>query len=75
VSAELIREASRNDARVARLRCYDSDGVTLVEAVIFPVGGGAPVSRGPYRFTSAHEAFRFVQEAMQALQYLGCAVS
>ncbi len=36
---------------------------------------GEPVRRGPYRFASANEAFRFLQEASSlALQYLGCTV-
>jgi len=33
-----------------------------------------PVRRGPYRFATATEAFRFVQESLLALQYLGCTV-
>jgi hypothetical protein len=75
MAAELIREATLDSQRLALLRCYDADGVTYVEAEVVPAGGGEPVARGPYKFATAHEAFRFVQESMLALQYLGCTVT
>jgi len=71
---ELIREATREGRRVAIIRCYDGNGETIVEAQLTPMRGGDPVDRGPYRFPTATDAFRFVQEALLALQYLGCAV-
>ena len=71
---ELVREATREGRRVAVIRCYDGIGETIVEAQLTPVRGGAPVDRGPYRFATATAAFRFVQEALLTLQYLGCAV-
>ena len=74
--AELVREATRDGRRVVYLRCYDGEGgQTVVEAQVSPVNGGEPVARGPYRFASAAEGFRFVQEAVLALQYLGCQVA
>ena len=76
MAAELVREVTRGGQWVARLRCYDSDaGATIVEAQVAPAGGGEPIHRGPYRFATAPEAFRFVQEATLALQYLGCSVT
>ncbi len=76
MSTELVREATRDGRLIARLRCYDGDaGETVVEAQVAPVSGGQPVRRGPYSFASAHDAFRFVQEATLALQYLGCSVA
>ncbi len=76
MSAELVREAMRDGRRIVLLRCYDdpADSATVVEAEIHPAGGEKPVSRG-YRFGTAPEAFRFVQEALLALQYLGCNVT
>ena len=75
MSAELVREASRDGHRMMLLRCYDGmDGTTVVEAEV-SANGDAPVKRGPYRFATAPEAFRFVQEATLALQYLGCTVT
>jgi hypothetical protein len=74
--AEFFREATRDGRLVARLRCYDGEaGATIVDAQVAPVSGGEPLRRGPYRFTTAHEAFQFVQEATLALQYLGCSVT
>lgn len=75
MSGELIREATREGRRVALLRCYDAtDLTTVVEVEVTPVRGGDPVLRGPYRFATATDAFKFVQESLLALQYLGCAV-
>jgi hypothetical protein len=72
--AELVREAMKDGRRVALLRCYDGDGATIVDVEVVPAGSDIPVKRGPYRFATAHEAFRFMQEALLALQYLGCSV-
>jgi hypothetical protein len=73
--SELVREATRDGHRVALLRCYDADGETIVEAEVSSVRGEATVTRGPYKFATAPEAFRFVQETLLALQYLGCSIS
>ena len=72
--AELVREAVIDGRRVALLRCYDGEGATIVDVEVVPTNSNIPVRRGPYRFTTAHEAFRFMQEALLALQYLGCSV-
>ena len=71
---ELVREATRDGRRIALLRCYDGADETIVEAQLTPVRGGDVVARGPYRFRTATDAFRFVQESLLALQYLGCSV-
>jgi len=67
--SELVREAVRDGRSVARLRCYDGDGATVVEYMSETTGRS-----GSYRFASAPEAFRFIQEAVLAMQYLGCTV-
>jgi hypothetical protein len=74
MSGELVREVTRDGRTVARLRCYDEGGMTIVDAEVMPAGASFPVRRGPYRFATAPDAFRFVQEALLALQYLGCRV-
>ncbi len=71
---ELLREATKDGRRVALLRCYDAAGSTIVEAEVTPAGAHEALRRGPYRFASATDAFRFVQEALLALQYVGCSV-
>jgi hypothetical protein len=75
MSAELVREASYEGRRIALLRCFDTEHGTVVEAEVLPPGATQPLRRGPYKFESAPEAFRFVQEALLALQYLGCRVA
>lgn len=67
---ELLREAVKDGRRVAILRCYDGDAATVVELEAHQTG-----ARRFYRFPTAPEAFRFVQEAVLALQYLGCEMS
>jgi hypothetical protein len=66
---ELVREAVRDGRRVALLRCYDGENATIVD-----YEADASGRHGSYRFATAPEAFRFVQEAILALQYLGCTV-
>jgi hypothetical protein len=73
--SELVREATREGRRIVALRCYDGVGETIVEAEVTPLRGGEIVRRGPYRFRTATDAFRFVQESLLALQYLGCQIS
>jgi hypothetical protein len=68
---ELVREARRDGLRVAVLRCRDDAlGGSVVELEAEQTG-----VRRHYRFRNAPDAFRFVQEALLALQYLGCTVS
>ena len=74
MSAELVRRVLQGDHVIATLRCYDDPAGTSVEAELTPAGAAHTIRRGPYRFGSAHEAFRFVQEAMLAFEYLGCTI-
>ena len=62
---------SGGGARSKRLPRGDGLGATVYE---LDPGATEPIRRGPYRFASAHEAFRFVQEAMLAFEYLGCTI-
>jgi hypothetical protein len=50
-------------------------GVT-VEAEVYPVDAPNPgaVLKRPYRFASADQAHRFVDEALTALEYLNCSI-
>ena len=75
MSTGLVKEARKGGVLVATLRCVeDADGAS-VEAEVLPAGGSTPVPRGPYRFATAQEASRFVQEATLALEYLDCSVN
>jgi len=72
---ELVREVTYENRQLAVVRCFDdASGATVVEAVVSPTNGGDGQNKS-YRFANAHEAFRFVQEAMLVLQYLGCSVA
>jgi hypothetical protein len=74
MSAELVRRVLQGDHVIATLRCYDDPAGTSVEAELTPAGSKQSFHRGPYRFGSAHEAFKFVQEALLAFEYLGCTI-
>ncbi|MBV8258613.1 MAG: hypothetical protein JO073_12425 [Actinobacteria bacterium] len=70
MSTELVREALKDGRRIALIRCYDGAGSTVVELEAQDTG-----ARRFYQFVTATEAFRFVQEAVLAMQYLGCQVN
>jgi hypothetical protein len=77
--AELFVRHARKDGRsVAVLRAVDHGTSCVVEAEVYPAGGGmgADLMRpGPYTFANAHEATAFVTEAVEALMYLGCDIA
>ena len=68
-----VRHARKDGHSVAVLRAVDYGDSCVVEAEVFPQGGAA-ARPGPYTFANAHEATRFVTEAVEALMYLGCDV-
>jgi hypothetical protein len=70
-----VRHARRDGRSVAILRAVDHGTSCVVEAEVFPVGGGDATRPGPYTFANAHEATAFVTEAVEALMYLGCDIA
>jgi len=70
-----VRHARRDGRSVAVLRAVDHGASTVVEAEVFPAGGGEPTRPGPYTFASPHEATAFVTDAVEALMYLGCDIT
>ena len=70
-------ELRREGRRIVYLRgCAASGGGVTVEAEVSPVTAAAeaePIVR-PFAFANADSAKRFVEEALLALQYLGCDV-
>lgn len=72
-----IRSARKDGRQVATLRCLDEGAECVVECEVYPVSGlrVEPLRPGPYRFASAEEAGAFMDEAVQALTYLGCDVT
>ncbi len=72
---ELVVRHARKDGRsVAILRAIDHGDSCVVEAEVFPQRGDGPTRPGPYTFADAGEATAFVNEAAEALMYLGCDV-
>ena len=72
-----VRHARRDGRSVAVLRAVDHGDSCIVEAEVFPSGGGNAsdaVHPGPYTFANAVQATQFVTEAVEALMVLGCDV-
>ncbi len=71
------RVARKDGKQVVALRCLEQDGEAIVECEVYPVSGLQiePLRPGPYRFRTRGEAGAFMDEAMQALTYLGCETS
>ena len=71
----LVRHARKDSRTIAVLRLAERSDGWVVTAEVFPVGApdGAPVLR-PYAFADRRGALEFVDEAVEALTYLGCDV-
>jgi hypothetical protein len=69
-----VRSARKDGRQVVTLRCVETRGEFIVDAEVYPVSGLRvdPLRPGPYRFPSLLQANAFVDEAMQALTFLGC---
>ncbi len=71
-------EARKEGRTVAVLRGIEGvNGAVTVETEIYPVtapANGDPQVR-PYAFPSREQATRFVDEALLALEYLGCTLA
>ncbi len=72
-----VRTARKDGRQVVSLRSLERGGACIVECEVYPVGGLAidPLTPGPYAFATVPEASRFIDEALQALMYLGCDVA
>ena len=71
----LVRHARKDSRTIAVLRLAERSDGCVVTAEVFPVGApdGPPVLR-PYAFADRRRALAFVDEAVEALTYLGCDV-
>ena len=71
-----VRIARKDGRQVVSLRAAERADGCVVACDVYPVASLAvdPVTPGPYHFPDAGEALRFVEEAVQALVYLGCDV-
>ena len=75
----LACEAARDGECVVRLEAFsEQDGHVTVNAETWPVNSRVPLDQpvpSAYRFPTAAMARKFVDEAMIALEYLGCIVT
>jgi hypothetical protein len=71
------RTAKKDGRRVVILRCFDRDDACIVECDVYPTNSlrVEPLHPGPYTFASHDEASGFIEEALLALEYLGCDIS
>jgi hypothetical protein len=69
-----VRHARKDGRSVAVLRVVDYGDRCTVQADVYPSRGGSPTQAGPYSFVGAREATAFVNEAVEALTFLGCDV-
>ena len=77
ISPPDVRSARKDGRQVVNLRRMEADGEFVIECEVWPVAGlrVEPLRPGPYRFASAKDADAFMEEATQALTFLGCDVS
>jgi hypothetical protein len=59
------------DGQPVAVLALGPDGLS-VQAAVYPRGKSGPVAAGPYRFSTPTEASAFLEEALEALTYLGC---
>jgi hypothetical protein len=75
---ELFTHEVRKDGRpLVILRGVESEGGgVIVETDVYPAGvkPGAEPRRRPFSFTTRDQALRFVDDALDSLQYLNCLV-
>ena len=71
------RHAKKDGRRVVILRLFEHDENFVVECDVYPTNSlrVEPLHPCPYHFSSQDEATGFIEEALLALEYLGCDVS
>ena len=71
------RHAKKDGRRVVILRLFERDEQFVVECDVYPTNSlrVEPLHPGPYHFGARDEGAAFIEEALLALEYLGCEVS
>ena len=71
-----VRQAIKDGRTVVALNGFELAGECVIQADVYPVTGLGlePLSLGPYTFATVDEAVGFTEEALLALEYLGCSV-
>lgn len=70
------RRAIKDGRTVVDLRGLQVDGECVIDVDVYPVTGVGlePLHLGPYALGTLDEAVSFVEEALLALEYLGCSI-
>jgi hypothetical protein len=70
------RRALKDGRTVVDLRGLQVGGECVIEVDVYPVTavGLEPLHLGPYALGTLDEAVSFVEEALLALEYLGCSI-
>jgi hypothetical protein len=70
------RRALKDGRTVVDLRGLQAGGECVIEVDVYPVTGAGtePLRLGPYALGTLDEAVAFVEEALLALEYLGCSI-
>jgi len=71
------RHAKKDGRRVVILRLFEREEQFVVECDVYPTNSlrVEPLHPGPYNFGARDEATAFIEEALLALEYLGCDVA
>jgi hypothetical protein len=75
---EFDRRSARKDGReIVAMRCVEANGGFAIECDVYPADGlrVEPLRPGPYRFATRADANAFIDEAVKALEHLGCEIS
>jgi hypothetical protein len=70
----LVRNVRKDGRPIATLQLVRHERHCSIEAQVFGRGGGGTETRGPYNFATFGEASSFLDEAVDALTYLGCEI-
>ncbi|MCC6222314.1 MAG: hypothetical protein IT201_02350 [Thermoleophilia bacterium] len=70
------RRAVKDGRTVVHLRAVDVAGDCVIETDVYPVTGLGvdPLPLGPFSFGTMDAGVTFVEEALLALEYLGCSI-
>ena len=74
---DVVVRVEKDGKQVVILRRHDGARGVVVEYDVYPIDTMRiePLRLGPYLFASPEPASRFVDEALLALEYLGCTIS
>jgi hypothetical protein len=74
--ALFVREVRKDGRAIVILRGVQNGSGVTVETEVYPVGTkpGSDPRRRPFAFATHEQAVRFVDDALDSLEYLGCTV-